>query len=240
MNLREIRQWVIQQSGRYNLVTSVAANTDNGVDKYIQAGQRWLDRQFSFGGEEAELSVSVATGDYTFNVQGLRAIRDVYVQDPNTQTFAFLSRQTRRDLHEYYGDLAPSLASVDPGVPAYFVPGIERTGLAGGTSAYMVVFAPPADRTYTLVVRGLLGTRLSGNTSTSWWSVNHPDVLVNAACYMLERAFRNTQGANDYRAQLEEDLQGIDADQVEEESASADQILDSWAYIKSPRRLRDI
>src|SRR5690554_3050582 len=132
MNLREIREWVIQQTGRYNLVTSAGTNdfADNGVDKYILAGQRWLDRKFSFGGEEAEIQISAATGDFYFDVAGLRAVRDVLVQNPAEDTATFLARQTREQLYNRYGGTSISLANVDRGTPAYYVPGIERTQVA--------------------------------------------------------------------------------------------------------------
>jgi hypothetical protein len=49
MNLLQIRQWVIETTGREELATTVTSqyDTDNGIDKYIAVASQDLDREFN-------------------------------------------------------------------------------------------------------------------------------------------------------------------------------------------------
>jgi len=64
------------------------------------------------------------------------------------------------------------------------------------------------------------GTQLgsSGLTET-WWSINYPEVLLHAALYQLEIAYRNMTGAQGWMAAIETALAKIDGDFAEGSAA---------------------
>jgi len=82
-----------------------------------------------------------------------------------------------------------------------------------------VMWMPPTDEAIILEVHGLWYCKhMTENTDNNYWSVNHPDALVAAACYVLEVMNRNTEGMKDWTRAITKLTTGIEMDMVEEES----------------------
>ena len=83
-----------------------------------------------------------------------------------------------------------------------------------------ILIAPPTDAEMTLRVEGSFWSpRLTADTDSSWWSMLHPETLVFAAAYVLETHYRNSTGAKDWLATIDEMLRGIRADEAMSEMA---------------------
>ena len=86
-----------------------------------------------------------------------------------------------------------------------------------------IIFLPPTDTAFTLMVIGKFESReLVVNADRSYWTENHPDLLVAAAQYALERYYRNSEGMRDHMLYIKEYLFGLAKDQVFEKIAEND------------------
>ncbi|MBW8034152.1 MAG: hypothetical protein FVQ79_00340 [Planctomycetes bacterium] len=245
MNLQEVRLWFVQESGRYDLVVSPSAVTDNGADKYVNAGQRMLDRMMEFPKDEGEFSFTIATSAISTSISNVMSVRAVSVFDTSDKTIRYLERRSMREMRELYGGEVGALDNVTPGEPRTWSLGWLRTNLASNSSAIVgatkkLVTMPPADRSYTIKVAGLFNTAvLSTNTSVSFWSDQHPDVLVLAALYRLEVGYRNFEGSRALLDNIIKEIELIDSETVEQSIVEKDQLKDSHRFIKDPLRSYD-
>ena len=240
MNLLQIRQQFRSDSGRFDLVN--ADGSDNGVDFYINAGQRHLDRL-----DETQKSPAIC---YRFCESGLwsvqfsycRAVKEVWAATPTARWQ--LEKKNLQDLIAGYFTGLPS--SIDPGATLYYSPAITRGIPKGITAAdfeafigYVdvmtgdhynynsVLLAPPPDEKLLVEIKGLFYSEgLSADTDRSYWSEVHPDVLIMAAMRHIEIINRNTQGVNDWDNSIAAATVGIGKDLVEEEIAEVTQIED--------------
>jgi len=246
MNYKDIRTKFATLSGRYDLIT--ATYEDNGADFFLNAGQKMLDRMQETGKSKAKSVTSISIGTYYKSWTNLRAVKEVWVGN-STELLSKLAKYTLSELREFYGE---QLCDVDQGVPQYWAPAVIRPvpdNLAStGLSSYYdigdlmldddhytyngIVWAPPVDQTMYLSVYGLwysptLSATLSGDKWTqtkSFWTEEHPDILLYAALYKLETFYRNTEGAKDWLNALTLDLSGIDKDLVEEDIDDVNQM----------------
>jgi len=249
MSLLEVRKKFIRETGRFDLVmantTTQFANSTNevtgGADGYIREAQDFLDRRMSFGKDEAEITFTLSTGAWTKDLQNIRAIRAVGLSDGQDEEMVFLKRSSLREMREAFGDENSSLGNVSPGQPSRWTIGFLRVGgmtptVASESNTRLVVM-PPADRTYTLRVQALFkSSALTNDASVSFWTENHPQVLVWAAQYILEVSYRNREGANAILANIDEALAGIDNDLVEQEIVEQSHPKSTFRFVEKPRR----
>lgn len=232
MNLKEVRQAFVRQTGRYDLVVDTTDWVDNGADFYIQRGSRHLDRTVTTHFSKAKHYEDAAVDTWYKVFQECRAILDVWVANDE-----YRKRLEKRDVdtfREYYNEPP---ASIDSGVPTYYTPALLRTHPQASTM-YLekfvdttisestkydyeyngVMWMPPTDEAIIVEVQGLWYCKnMTENTDNNYWSVNHPEVLIMAACYMLELIYRNTEGAKDWLAGIKTITKGIEDDFIEEE-----------------------
>ena len=242
MNLLQIRKKFRALSGRFDLVNE--DGSDNGVDFFINSGQRHLDRmdetQKSWGSSFRFLEI----GGYSVQFPYCRAIKEVWVG--STTARWQLEKKSLQDMLAGYFTGLPS--GLTTGEPFYYSPMISRAvpelyktpadelesfigyvdTMSANHFAYnSILIAPPSDARLTVDVRGLFYTdQLTDNTDKSYWSEVHPDVLVMAAMRMVEVVNRNTQGVNDWDSAIAAAVIGIGKDLVEEEIAGVTQIQD--------------
>jgi len=244
MTLLQVRTQFVKQTGRYDLVVDATSWADNGADYYIQAGQRMLDRLLEFPKDEGEMSFTLATSAISTTLRNVRSVREVAVVDTQDSTIRYLTRRSIKDMRENYGDEKASLNNVTPGEPNSWSLGWLRTNTSASTTTEgntkVLITMPPADRTYTIYLRGLFGsTSLSNDTSVSFWSIQHPDVLIWAALYQLEVSYRNFEGSQAVLTNLLRMVQDIDNEVVEQGQVDAAQLKDNFQYIKDPIRNQD-
>ncbi|GAF74781.1 unnamed protein product, partial [marine sediment metagenome] len=238
MTLVEIRELFVTRNGRYDLVVNTTGWADNGADFFIQAGSRWLDRLEEHDHSRAKKYVTISADDWYFIFQESRAIYDVWAS--NAEFHKKLEYRDSKVFREYYNEI-PS--GMDSGVPTYWTPALLRTHPQSDT-VYVarwqdddytetskfdyeyngILFMPPADEAYLMWVEGLFySKKLTDNAHTNYWSVNHPELLLMGANYMLEINYRNTEGAKDWERSVMSILSGVGKDFVEGHADQASQ-----------------
>jgi hypothetical protein len=226
MNLGEIRRRAVALSGRYDLITDETSFDDEGMNDYIFAAQRYLDRLSPERDGSSRLYYPVTPGSSYFTFPRKRAIKDVFCHANNgdkTQLilydwemfitkFASVTSAYDRGKPAFYAMPTPKLEYIIPpsSFGSYF-DGFDPNGVDG-----VIVFAPAADNHYIIELHGDFYGELSDDSSESYWSREHPEILVWATCRSIEVAYRNTAGVNDWTAAIKQELFEIDKDGVEE------------------------
>jgi hypothetical protein len=240
MNLKEIRQWFVQESGRYELVVDATNWADNGANRYINAAQNFLDRLQTTPKTLGRNFQVVAAGTYFVNFPRCRAIKEVWVV-PTTDTTASRTRLEKKS-SQWIREEYPNMNDLTNGTPLYYTPSVDRIALEPVSlpiqdaptvyldiqtdlSYYGVFFYPPVDEQYMIETWGYFyAQELSADTDTSFWSITYPELLVMAAQYMLELFNRNTEGAKDWLNSITSICRGVDLDLVEEEVVDVNQM----------------
>lgn len=249
MTLLEVREQFIKNSGRYDLVTSATTFTNNGADYYIQSGQRMLDQMLEFPKDEGEMSFSLATSAISTTLTNVRSVRGLAVVDTGDDTIKYLTRSSMRALRENFGDEVESLSNVTAGEPTHWALGWLRdntlnvsgaTAVTNQGNSKKLITMPPADKTYTIRLQGLFGsTNLSNDTSVSFWSIQHPEILIWSALYQLEVSYRNFEGSRAILDNINQAVERVDHDVVEQSLVERDVQGDSHRFIRRPIRNRD-
>jgi hypothetical protein len=229
MNLLQIRKLFIEQVGNADLVHDYPdCADDNGADLYINEGQKFLDCLLEVPGSRRAWPVELAEGDYKVEVKGLRVLENVHIL--NTDGMTQLNYLTSAEMRTEY----PSEeADVDHGTPAYYTemikiaPELWRKASTDFTTLYPdllygkdneidgILFMPPSDAVYTMEISGIWFSKwLQDNRDVSWWSINKPFALVNAAALMVEMFYGNSAGVSDRMQAVELLVKGIDHDAV--------------------------
>lgn len=251
MTLKQIRQQFRFISGRHDLVN--ADGSDNGADFFINAGQRYLDKKFKLSKELGITYGALAADDYYFSFLHARAVKEVWIAksdqrwELDKESLQFLMtkyNEAPEDITSgdpaWYAPMTikrvPNDATfVETATPGTGTPAGE-TVLAGFTKYVHVLAAdkwgynavmifPPPDEAMLIEVHGMFkAEELSGDSDTSFWSDQHSNLLVYAACRELEISMRNSQGRRDWEEAINETGFGLDKDTVEEEIADITQI----------------
>ena len=213
MTLREIRESVVNKSGRNDLVGDITNYVDNGANEYIRAGQRFLDNRLSTGPTQGPITVDLSESGgatYNFPTTLTSAVRAVLL-DSDSKFINVLSIVSLTDLF----------------------------GLSADASTPLMVTFNQRDRTLTVypapdkdlklqLLANLEFAPLTADTDRNWWSDQYPEVLVRSALYEIEIDYRNRAGAADWLSALEEDLLGIEKNIIEQESAGITVLPDLW------------
>lgn len=232
MTLLDVRKKLVELSGRYDLVVDYEGGdyTDNGANFFIQAGQRYLDRLLPFAFDQAEVSFPLAAGEYELtDITGFRAVKNVRLVGADG-TQVYLTRMTKEDFRNEFGS-ETSFDALDQSTPAFYAVRNQRSSTPSTDDevSKSLLILPPPDQAVTIYVEGLFeSASLTADANYSFWSLAHPDVLLQAALYKMEQFYRNTAGANDYRAALLEMVSLLDQDVVEQEIAGVDSFRNSW------------
>ena len=216
MNLQEMRELVLVESGRRDLERKTVGGELGErplVDFYINAGSRWLDFQQESEREFSEYEEPFAIGDSETKMRHCRHVEDVWFTNSDSEKVALTWMSEADAMKEY-----PKLSSTDNGVSKYW--GLytlsKRTG--GGVAAESwdykgVRLLPPTEAVITLNVFGHFhAPPLDEEESENWWSVVHPTVLSLATQWQIEAVNRNREGMRDFEAALAPWLRGIDQD----------------------------
>jgi len=231
MTLLEIRNWFVLDSGRYDL--RAADLTDNGANKYIAAGTRLLDHLAKHNKSNAEHIEDLIVGQYKLDISNCRSIHSVFVGNADGRWK--LERKDFDILRQVYTE--PE-ADIDGGRPLYYainILGLEPAQkdvesydvaydygnvMFGAHQIYRGIWwMPPVDEVYTMSIFGIFDSiTMTADTDVNNWSMNYPDLLVQASIYAL------TQYNNRSRATTELDkvlfaMKNLDYDAAEQEMA---------------------
>jgi len=236
MTLVEIREQFVKRNGRYDLVVDATDWADAGADFFIQAGSRYLDRLEEHDHSEAKKYKTLTIGDHYFIFQECRSVHNVWVT--NDEYHKELEYREPSIFRAYYNEI-PS--GMDGGVPSYWTAALLRTHPQSSTmyvdrwqdddytetSKYDyeyngILFMPPTDTAYVMWVEGLFYSKaLALDADNNYWSVNHPELLIMAANYILELFNRNTEGAKDWVAGIMNIISGVGKDFVDQHAHQA-------------------
>ena len=231
-DLLDVRQHFITKSGRYDLATtvSVAHDTDNGADFYINAGMKFLDRKYYHLKTVGRRFDAVASGSWYQTFQNCRSIKEVWANDDDGRW-----QLTRYDYDTIRRNYPGLVSATDTGKPLYYTPVWIRSPDAtdiddqGAFFNYVktdddgsyngILFVPPTDGDYVIETIGhFYFDKLSSNTDSNFWTTEHLEILLKAAFYVLEGFYRNTEGMKDWLAFLDRDGRELEFDIVEQES----------------------
>ena len=233
MELADLLNQFIRESGRYDLVN--IDGSDNGALYYINRGQRLLDRRSTVANTEARNYQLIERGTYVVHIPECRTLREVWLLIDEEQRIP-LVRDAWESLQKCY---RKPLTALETGTPQFWALGYLRGVPSNATTLAetMHMFAgyvdtiadesfdkdafflyPVADREYGIQVVGDFYTpSLSSTITKTWWSVNHPELVIAAGRYWIEVANRNTEGTRDWLAIIDANLRDITNDFIENE-----------------------
>jgi len=239
MPLSTVRDLFLRHSGRYDLGTIGGA--DNGANTFINEGQKYLDRLMNNPKSQGRVFRKLSTSGYHVLFPYCRVIESVWVGDSDSLTK--LEKVEMSDLKEAYNQ---PFSQLDTGKPLYYSPAVlrmvpesDRTAIedVDGMLGYMdvmfgkhyeyngVIMLPPADKDYHVEVWGLfLSPPLTSDSDESYWTENHPLVLMMAAMRQVEIVYRNTEGRKDWEAAIQAELYGVERDFVDEGAVDSNEM----------------
>lgn len=224
MNLKEIRERFVRHSGRFDLVKDTEDFKDDGANFFINAGQRFLDQLAENPKTQAVHTDTLEVGQTTIRVPRLRSADKVYIIVDGENKF--LDRIYYQDFKESYGE------NVDKAEPRFYALVELRNAQRPNKGALKhkgIVIAPYPDEEYQIVIHGkYFSNNLNDDQDYSYWSMEYPETLIQAALYELEKFYRNTQGMNDHLNAIMTTINNVDNDVVEEEVESRTTMNDSF------------
>lgn len=229
MNLLDIRRLFVEHSGRYDLIEDVEDYADNGADFFIRAGQRVLDNKVNIWENEDILELQIEPNQETIEASALSAVRTI------DQVWLFDGDRGHRLERLFLADFVNRFQRLPGnGLPGYFTEMVVRTTEGSTTvpeQGRKIMLGPAPDKRYDVFIRGrFFALPLNEDTNQNFWTMNYPHTLLQAALYVMERFYRNTQGMNDHMAAIEEDLEGIDFEQVETMIKHRSNMADSFNH----------
>jgi len=229
MPLSKLRLMFVEATGRHDLG---APEPVMGASYYLNAGQRMLDKMLSDAKSVAVYFKDLAAGNMLVTLPKCRIIDEVFLITSTARV-----QLDKESIHRLRADYADKTALLTRGVPAYWAPCIIRPYpktvvpasyaqpwgldhiLATGHEGYNgILLMPPSDGIYTLEVWGLFySDQLIYDGDKSYWTEEHPEILLKAAIYQLEGMYRNTEGQKDLLEAVKIDMDGLVKDVVEQE-----------------------
>lgn len=234
MNLLEIRKWFIDDSGRFDLVADPStAAADVGADKYINAGIRLIDRLLNHPKQAVIAERNLAANADTITIPRAQAVKHVYIEYEDR--IRYLERLELPEFNHFFPE-----GTVEAGIPTAYAIGVNRQLVSTETTEFsqteIVVGVQPDIDIDVFVAGHFPSSALTDNDDFNFWTIEHPETVVQAALYSLERFYRNTQGMHDHMDAIMRDVQGIDYDVVEQEIAERDQMVSSFNERRGRRR----
>lgn len=228
MSLLEIRQKFVESSGRYDLVVDTTSWADNGADWFIKAGQRYLDRKLETGSARARFFGTLKKNKHTLQIPVARVIEKVFritsegkfqLPEATTDSMRLLLNELMEEgtvgAPSYY---TPTTVRLAPGSDVFSVRGDYATFTLQDANYTGVFFGTKADQDYSLEIEGLFySPALTSDASVSFWTEQHPEILVMASFMSMERFYRNFEGSKEARAQVDDLVQQLDFDYVAQE-----------------------
>ena len=249
LTLIKLRQKIVEQNGRYDLTDGSWA--DVGIDYYINAGIRYLDRHQLSPKSYAWYKQDFAVDSYKQKIQNLLSVKEVWMVNSASDRWQ-LDKRALGYMMENYDDY--SIATSDSGTPIDFcmaVPRLAPEQKALTTSDYtdeftlgwetllfadedsghfgyrLIWWMPKADVAGTLEVLGLFESeKLTADAQYNFWTKEHPETVIEATNLMLEQTYRNTQGVKDRMLNITDLLTGLDHTLVEEDLSDVVQMAE--------------
>lgn len=227
MNLRGIREEFIKKSGRYDLIEE--NGSDAGANFFIQAGQRFLDKQGDFGtGLIGEWQTLLNKGTSEFIVPNCWSVLAIYIKGVNdlrwrklTHTYSFDTPACRLSGEQFYTYLpiislpnTKDAKASDVNLPASSI-AISADYKVDDVQGMRIKLLPALQQEQIIrVVSNFSSTPLNEDTDRNYWTDKYPDILLKAAMYELEVFYRNTEGSKDWLEAVVTDLRRLEQSEL--------------------------
>lgn len=225
-----LRQKVAEFSGRYDLIT--ADGEDNGLDFFIQAGQRFLDRLLDTDRLTSRVVFPIRKGNSVVRLDRVRAIKQCWLQDIKGAWKYEMEKMAAKDyIVEVLSEGRPHSFAVFNLRHAYST--IDKLAFPANFFAFSasddsidaVQLFPRADGDYLLIVLGLFqAPPLNQNKSKNFWTVHYPEILIQSTLLQIEKFMRNSEGVRDQLNALQLEVQSLDFDHVTQQIEGVDQM----------------
>lgn len=186
------RKMLVDISGRFDLVVSAPGGdyTDNGLANwYINAGQQRLDNLIEYPKSVAWLYKELAANDTVITFKQARFIKNVYEQDAITGERTLLPWSTLNV------GLAPEQVNEDDESITW----TNNQIMFGEHYWHNAIYLNPSESARLIVVEGSWYSRkLMNDSDRSFWTCQHPHLLVRSAMREMEVDMRNSSGVEDF------------------------------------------
>jgi hypothetical protein len=234
---------VINETGHHELVLDALNGdyTDAGINKYVNDGQRWLDRRFEHKKDRMWLYKPLAIGQSVVSFTKARWVEQVWIAySGGTRTM--LDKVDRDYLRTHYSGIPLSgIANATPIMWTVPVTNLapEQVAETNGTLTALgltdldflqygdtwltetIAILPPPDRAYTVEVMARWRyNELTTDATVSFWSMSEPDVLRAATKMQMEiHLHRNDSGAKTYENYCLGEIKRLEHELASEQAA---------------------
>lgn len=232
MNLEELRTKFVELSGRYDLGTYQSGNSTPdfaisymksvdsikpvaGADFYINAGISLLDNSVELSELDTQIPIQLEKGDFI----GFYKARCKWIKRVFWETHPLIRREFGMDLTKPVQGIPTTFALVsfrsvlsrrlisEQNLALWF-PKADYSKC--GDNCTVIIINPKPNVAGQLTITGqFYSNKLVEPEDENYWSVNYPTLVVYAALYNLEASYRNSEGANDWRKILAEELKSL-------------------------------
>lgn len=230
MTLADIRKLFVDLTGRFDLVVDTDSYKDDGANFFIRSGSRLLDsmatHEKSYGVEEVDLK----DGQAVYSIPNLLSVEGVQITVDGSGVS--LEHWTESNVKANN-----PTASENLGIPkAYAIYSsvrhlkyITRNKDKDFTDSSFILFPAP-DEDMLAYVYGRVSIPLKEDCSRNFWTIKHPETLISAAMYQIERFYRNTRGMQDHMNAVRIDIRELDNNAIESQLGSINQMRDSFEF----------
>jgi len=215
MTLQEIRKQFIEQSGRYDLGIQQTDGTflDNGANYYINSGLRMLGGFIDVPAAEYIKTTSIVAGENTLSISKVATVTKLMYRSnggvDEGSWFPLIYVPFNEFINTY-----PAALNDDADTTAYtglecftVMSAVDDTTTFASRSIVLncrLTDALEFKYMYTLI------QKLSAETDINFYTINYPELVVDASCYRLEASYRNTEGMKDWMNAMRPTLDAID------------------------------
>lgn len=209
------KKWYVDESGRVDRVRDARNNdyTDISCNRIGNAAQRWLSNQFPMSKSEAWLYHTLPANGSMIELEMARYVVGVYELDSeDVDDYGYYPKSELLWWKRICG-----LAPAHEDDTATTLPLAQNVVFGDDNWATTAIYIEPADEERTILVKAAwYDPTLVLDSDVTFWTYNHPELLVLAMQMIDEQFNRNTQGVNDFRGAIIPALQKIYHNLLEE------------------------
>lgn len=232
MNLEEIREKFVELSGRHDLGTYQSGSSTPdyaitymkseksispaaGADFFINAGVNYLDNNVELNELDTQIPIQLSEGDFI----GFYKARCKWLKRVFWEKRVLIRREFGMDLTQPMQGVPETFALAsfrsvlnrqlisEQNLALWFP---KNDYLTCGDNCTVIIINPKPTTAGQLTITGQFhSNKLVEPEDENYWSVNYPMLVVYAALYNLEASYRNSEGANDWRKILAEEMRTL-------------------------------
>ncbi len=241
--LADLRLRFVQATGRLDLIEDgdLSTNTDNGANAYLSDAQKRLDERVNPIELLRREQVVLATGEAQILIPWLMALKSITIvnsegtkKDITQEGYSYpeFEQTFPVDIEDTTAAIPTSWCFNPYGLAPDQLAESTSTFASAGVEAYSdisfgqeyrykaILFNTKADQDYTVRVTGkFYSPWLNDDSEVTYWTYNHPDLLVLAAQQIMEEQLGNMQRVRDLEAAIARGIRRIDHAIIQNEFA---------------------